>query len=214
MAEMLETGHAGGFILTEANGKRSRANVTVLTGQVLLAGAVLGASALGAAVGAAVAGNTGTGSVGAVVVTEGAVPGAYRLTIIEPGTNAGEYQVEDPNGVNIGNGTVGAAFAAGGIAFTLADGTVDFVAGDQFTVTVAEGTGTVRAFDPGDATGAGEAVGIVIYDVDATDGPVDVAAIVRDAEVNIHELVFADDVTDEQILDAVAQLATRGILAR
>jgi hypothetical protein len=37
-----EAGHAGGFILSEANFHRSRENVTVLSGQVLLAGAVVG----------------------------------------------------------------------------------------------------------------------------------------------------------------------------
>ena len=39
---LTETGHAGGFILSEANGKRSRENVTIVSGQNLKAGAVLG----------------------------------------------------------------------------------------------------------------------------------------------------------------------------
>jgi hypothetical protein len=37
-----ETKHAGGFIFSEANGHRSRENVTVASGQDLQAGAVLG----------------------------------------------------------------------------------------------------------------------------------------------------------------------------
>jgi len=40
--KLVETGHAGGFILSEANGKRSRENVTIAEGENLKAGAVLG----------------------------------------------------------------------------------------------------------------------------------------------------------------------------
>lgn len=39
---LTETTHAGGFILSEANGTRSRDNITVVSGETLAAGAVLG----------------------------------------------------------------------------------------------------------------------------------------------------------------------------
>lgn len=42
MTTLTETGHAGGFILSEANGSRSRDVITVVSGQNLKAGAVLG----------------------------------------------------------------------------------------------------------------------------------------------------------------------------
>lgn len=42
MAALNETKHAGGFILSEANGNRSRENVTIAASQTLQAGAVLG----------------------------------------------------------------------------------------------------------------------------------------------------------------------------
>lgn len=42
MSNILEYGHAGGFILSEAAGQRSRENVTLLSGQVVKAGTVLG----------------------------------------------------------------------------------------------------------------------------------------------------------------------------
>lgn len=38
--------------------------------------------------------------------------------------------------MQIGDGVVGSAFSAGGLAFTLADGATDFVAGDSFTIAV------------------------------------------------------------------------------
>lgn len=39
---LTETGHAGGFLLSEANGARSREKITVVSGQNLKAGAVVG----------------------------------------------------------------------------------------------------------------------------------------------------------------------------
>lgn len=41
MTTKTETGHAGGFILSEAPGQRSRENVTLTSGEVIKAGAVL-----------------------------------------------------------------------------------------------------------------------------------------------------------------------------
>jgi hypothetical protein len=89
------------------------------------------------AVGAAVAGNTGNGTISAApVITAGAKAGVYTVTLLEPATNAGEFMVQDPDGINIGNGTVAVAYSADGLAFTVADGATDFAAGDQFTITV------------------------------------------------------------------------------
>lgn len=81
--------------------------------------------------------NTGNGTMGTITVSAGAKIGNYTLSIIEPGANAGTFIVLDPDGVQIGDGAVGAAFSAGGLAFTLADGATDFVAGDSFTLAVA-----------------------------------------------------------------------------
>lgn len=86
---------------------------------------------------AALGTNTGNGTMGAITVTAGAKPGRYTLTIIEPGANTGTFNVIDPDGIQIGDGVVASAFSAGGLAFTLADGATDFVAGDAFAITVA-----------------------------------------------------------------------------
>lgn len=100
-------------------------------------GVVVGASFAATAVGAAAGGNTGNGTITASpTITAGAKEGVYTVTMLEPGSNAGEFMVQDPDGITIGNGTVAVAFSAGGVAFTVADGSTDFVAGDQFTVTV------------------------------------------------------------------------------
>ncbi len=99
-------------------------------------GVVLGAAF--AATGAAVAGsgNTGNGAMGAITVTAGAKQGVYTLEITGAAANAGAFRVTDPDGLFVDDGDVAAAFSAGGLAFTLADGATDFVVGDTFAITV------------------------------------------------------------------------------
>lgn len=99
-------------------------------------GCVLGTQETLEATSEANAGNTGNGAMGAVTVGADAKVGDYTLTIVEPAANAGAFIVEDPDGIVIGNGDVAAAFNAGGLSFTLADGSTDFAAGDQFTITL------------------------------------------------------------------------------
>jgi hypothetical protein len=100
-------------------------------------GCVVGASFAGTGTATALAGNTGNGAMGAITVSAGAKEGDYNLLIVEPGTNAGVFEVTDPDGEFVGRGSVGSAFSAGGLAFTLADGATDFVGGDGFTIAVA-----------------------------------------------------------------------------
>lgn len=91
-----------------------------------------------AATGAAVAGsgNTGGGTMGAITVSAGAKQGVYTLEITGAAANAGSFRVTDPDGLFVDDGDVAAAFSAGGLAFTLADGATDFVVGDTFAITV------------------------------------------------------------------------------
>jgi hypothetical protein len=121
MPSLTETFHAEEFLVSEANGQRSRESVTIASGNASLkAGSVLGKIAVGAGSSAAFAGNTGNGVMGAITVSAGAKAGVYKLVFIEPGTDAGKFEVEGPDGVIIGTGTVAVAFSAAGIAFTLA----------------------------------------------------------------------------------------------
>lgn len=89
---------------------------------------------------AALGTNTGNGAMGAITVDENlARTGDYTLTVVEPAANAGAFTVTGPDGVQVGDGTVGVALSAGGLAFTLADGATDFVAGDSFRISVTGG---------------------------------------------------------------------------
>ena len=216
MPTFTEGRHAAEFVYSEANGFRSREEVTVAASlaAALPAGTVLGRRSGGAATAAAAAGNTGNGAFGAVTTGAGVKVGAYRVTCIEPAANAGVFTVEDPDGVTIGRATVGVAFT-GPINFTIADGATDFVSGDSFVVTVAAGTGQVQAIDLTATNGADVAIGI-LYDTAQAIGAVTqkATAFVRDCEVNGNEITWPAGFTDPQKATAIAQLATRGIIVR
>jgi len=59
---------------------------------------------------------------------------------------------------------------------------------------------------------SGTVVGVIIDNVDATDGAVDAAYLARDAEVNHNCLTYADSDTDGD--DAADGLADLGIISR
>jgi len=88
---------------------------------------------------AAWTGNTGNGAMSAITVADGCKVGDWQLVIVEPGANVGTFILIDPDGnLNPERGVVASAFDNGSLAFTLADGATDFVAGDGFTITVAD----------------------------------------------------------------------------
>jgi hypothetical protein len=215
MSATTETSRDAEAIISEGPGTISREAITVLSGQNLEANTVLGKVAIGAASAAAYAGNTGNGTMGAITAGKGAVPGVYKLTIIEPAANAGRFQVESPSGVIVGVGTVAVAFSGGGLGFTLADGATDFVAGDGFDITVAAGSGKYKAYDDDATDGSDVACGILIHATDATDGDTLASAIVRMAEVKADVLVWGAGVTTEgEKTAAYADLEARNIFAR
>jgi hypothetical protein len=214
MTTLTETLHAASFLASEASGTRSRDSVTILSGQNLLAGTVLGKVAHGTASAAAFAGNTGTGTVGAITLSAGAKVGAHKLVIIEPAGNAGTFTVEDPDGITIGTGNVAVAFSGGGLAFTLSDGT-DFIAGDGFTITVAAGSGKYKKYDPANTDGSETAIAVLYADCDASSADKTAVPIIsRDAEVISADLVWFSGANAGQKTTGKAQLALQGIIAR
>lgn len=114
--------------------------ITLVSGQNLTRGALLGRTTVGAAVSAAKAGgNTGNGALTLDVTTPvlvGAKSGVYTVRCIAAATNSGTFRVEDPDGNVLGDVAVGATFADD-IKFAIADGATDFVVGDGFDITVA-----------------------------------------------------------------------------
>jgi Bacteriophage lambda head decoration protein D len=209
-----ENWHDGGFIVSEANGHRSRDQITVKSGAKLQAGTVLGKITLGTA-SETHAGNTGNGAMGAITVGATAKPGVYTLKITKAATNAGDFEVFDPTGELCGVGSVAAAFSGGGLSFTLADGATDFIVGDTFLITVAAGSGKYVACNPTNTDGSQIAAAILYGLTDATNVDKAATAVVRSSEINASELVYDASFSSTPLKNAaLAQLATLGIIAR
>ena len=178
--------YAGEFLLSEANGTRSREEVVIAAGSgILPAGALIALiTATNAATPTADEGNTGDGTISALVVTREAVSGSYLLTITEAAEGAGQFQLVDPTGAVVGEGTVGQPFAVLGLSFTLGAGATDFAEGDGFTLAVLANLGEYTAYDDDGADdGRRAASGILFASVDATLNDVRAVGVMRDAEV-------------------------------
>lgn len=184
MSTYNEPARALEFLLTEANGTISRENVTLAASQGALdPGTVLGKTLTsGSATATAFSGNTGNGTMGTITVSGAAKIGNHKLIVIEPGTDAGKFAVEGPDGIIIGRGTVGVAFSAGGLAFTLADGATDFISGDGFDIAVT-GTEVYAKYDNTATDGTQTAVAILAYPAANSGSTQAITVIARHAEV-------------------------------
>jgi hypothetical protein len=115
-------------------------SITLLSGQNLLRGAVLGK--IGGDAGAATAGTVAFAGTGNGVLTKatpatgtGVKEGSYTATLVTTGADAGQFAVRRPDGTLDGYAQVGVAYD-GQVKFTIADGSTDFIAGDAFTIPV------------------------------------------------------------------------------
>jgi hypothetical protein len=162
--------------------------ITLLSGENLTRGAVLGKITVGTGSGAAAAGNTGNGTISAITIGANAKAGVYKAICIEPAANLGRFIVEDPDGIIVGQVNVGSAFA-GPIGFTISDGGTDFVAGDGFDITVAAGSGKFKRAVAAATDGSQRPVGILVESDDATAGD-KAASAYRTGEFNEAALNF------------------------
>lgn len=208
---LTEGRHPAEFIVSEANGRRSRDVVTVASGAgVLVPGTVLGKLARGDATAAAKSGgNTGDATISAVTLGAGAKVGVYTVRH----TTATNFDVFDPDGFKLTSGTAGSAYD-NDVGFTITAGSTPMVAGDGFDITVAAGSGKFVMYDQDADDGSEVAAGVLMYGVDATSADVDVTALVRDAELNGGELVWPADITEGETTTAVGQLADAGLIVR
>lgn len=149
-----EIRHAGGFMVSQAPGRLSFEQATLTGGAAIKPGTVLGAKTIGAsATSAALGTNTGNGVFGAVTLTTLATQiGTYDVTF----TAATAFTVTAPDGTT-STGTTGNAFSALGLGFTITAGGTPMVAGDGFTITVADGAGKPIASSAAKAGNTGNA---------------------------------------------------------
>jgi len=207
-----EGNHSGEFALGcwEA---LSRDNETLLSGENVVAGQVLGRVDLGTASAAAFVG-TGDGTIGAVTVSAGAKVGIYSVEITKAATNAGDFQVIDPDGFVVGLGTVAVAFSNGGLAFTVADGDADYAVGDISLITVIAGSGKFVAHDAADTLGSQNAVAIAFADTDASTADALLAVVARNQEVDGGLLIWKTGISAADKAAGIASLAALNIIVR
>lgn len=215
MTKVTMSPRTGGFILSEAAGYRSRAQIIIGASQALFAGAVLGAIANGdPAVTPGTPVGPGNGTIGAWTADAGVPAGEWSIEILGSGATAA-FRVLRPDGSVDGVGAVGSAYN-GGINGTLADGSTDWGTGTRISFVVAyneEGFTYVK-HDPEGMDGSQNFAGI-LFDA-ATTGvgeTAKAAAVVRDAEVVLDDLVWDDHDAAEKAA-VVEAMAVVGIIAR
>lgn len=164
------------FLLAEAHGQRSRDNVLVVQdGDAVLSGTVLQLVANGEAEFSMEDGAVGNPTAGTIVVGPAAAGGIYSIEF----TSATGFKVIGPGGMQIGsNGTLGSAFSAGGLGFTLTAGATAAEAGDEGILTVVAAGGVYEAFD-----GSGEATAVLYNHLPAATGNTRAVAFTGDCEV-------------------------------
>lgn len=177
------------FLLSEGNGKISRKEVTVTSaGTAIKSGTVMVGAARANVFTAPKPGNVGNGAMGAVTLTALGTPnGIYRLVLTGSGATAA-FSIIDPNGNTLATaGAVASAYSAHGLAFTLADGAVDFAAGDEIEITVDNDEFTYTPY-----AGSGTVKGVLYNDVPSAAGNYRAVMMVRDCEVARAALVGLD----------------------
>lgn len=156
MTLLTEGQHAGEFLVSDS-GTRSREAVTVLSGEDLSAGAVLGkvtrqqaAAPIPTIVG------TGTGLMSALSFGPDVQTGSYVITLLATSATAA-FSVVAPDGTALPNGAVGTAYTSSHINFLISNGGT-MTLGDAYTVVVTAGgtpvlvgtgTGVVSSFSLG-----------------------------------------------------------------
>lgn len=222
MVDLITEGpRPGECLVSEANGARSREQVTLKSGFVYKANAVLGliAAVTLAAAGAAVAGNTGAATISATpAVAAGTAPGIYKLTAVSAGATA-IFMMEDPEGVTLGEATTGTPATIGGIGpFTITDAGADPAVGDQFTITVTAtetaDAGKYAPFNPDATNGTAVAKAVLYGGVDATAADKRAVVFARDAEVKTAALEWEAGVDANEQAVAIVQLGLVDIIAR
>jgi hypothetical protein len=144
-----------------------RENVTILSGQSLLQGAVLGKITIGTMTGSAKAGNTGIGAFSAITAGSKTKVGVYALVCISAGA-AGIFKVLDPDGFRLDDLTAGSAYAGELLNFTLTNSGTAFVLGDTFSIIVADGSGSYKLVNSANVDGSQNPVAVLAEDVDAS----------------------------------------------
>lgn len=206
---LLETQRTAEFLVSYATGHRSFDRGTLITGQNLKAGAVLGQITLTTPSVPTMVG-TGNAVMSAITLGKQAKIGSYVVKM----TGATAYTVTDPNGVTLTPAVALGAYTDAEINWTITAGGTPAVAGDSFTVVVAAGSGKFTAYLPTAVDGSGVVAGILLAPTNATSQDVKGTIVTRQAEVNLSELQWDASLNAGAILVGTTGLSALGIIAR
>jgi len=158
------------IVFSERGNYESRETVSVLAGQTVSKGSVIGKVTAGSVptTGTAGVGNTGDGTCTAVTGGVDVKVGTYTLTCIQAVLNGGVFTVQDPDGYALPNIVVGTAYTNNQINLIINDGGADFGVNDTFTIVVAAGGLQVRPINFSGVDGTEHAYGIMTDAVDAS----------------------------------------------
>jgi hypothetical protein len=213
MSELSQANTLQDVLKWEEDNNYSREAVTVLTGQDLGLGAVLGKIKLGACPTTGTAGsNTGNGTCTGVTAGAKAKLGTYVLKCIHVVANSGIFSVKDPDGFGLPDAVAASAYINDQINFTINDGATDFAVGDSFTITIVAGSLSVRAINFDGVDGSQDAYGILTAACDASGSAKSAVAVVRNAKIVTANIVWPAAATEAQKAAALAQLAAKGII--
>ena len=208
-----EPAYTGDFLLGEAKDYRSREAVTLRAGDgaevEIKAGEVVGRKLF------ADPADTGDGTVTGAAFGRATVLGAYTLTCIAAAANGGTFSVVAPDGNRLADAEVGVAYANDHLAFTINDGAADFVVGDAFTITAAEGDLKVGPVDPAATDGSQRFAGVAIIRYVVPDGADEGGVLItRDANFKRLGLIWPDGIGAADKDAILAEMAAVGCIVR
>jgi hypothetical protein len=160
---LTESTYLNDLLKWEMENYHSREQVTVLAGQDLIMGSVIGKIKVGAVPTTGTAG-TNTGAVTCTGVTGGnkTKVGVYTLRCVTVVASGGVFSVKDPDGEALPEANVAVAYTNPAINFLLNDVGADAALGDTFTITVPVGSGKVKELNLAGIDGSEDAFGILI----------------------------------------------------
>lgn len=140
-------------------------------------------------------GNTGNGTLGSLTCAADTPAGVWTVRVTVAATDAGTFELRDPKGRLVATGTVAVAFSGGGLGFTIADGSTDFIVGDGFDITVP--VTLWENYDNGASDGTETAAGLLLDDCDASGSDDVLAAVITYGATVKDEFVTAETSADK-----------------
>ena len=204
MAEIIESGHGQEFLFGGELETISLDTVTLISGQNIVAGTVLG-QIFTATIDRAAA--TGNGVISAVTAGANMQTGRYTATFL----GATSAIMTDPTGRYLGTLTVGTEFVCDDLKVTVSDGATDF---DSNDIVYWDVTSKYSLHNNAGTDGSQFAAAIAFNDCDATSADSNCLVVNRYQQVVKDKLTWKTGITAANKAAAIANLAKKLIIMR